>query len=222
MSGTNWPRPNGPHPVSLIEFDLTDSTQRAREPVMHKLSYPPTRCTDALEERAGVIFPDSYHWLEQDTEEVRHWQRAQGEVAANYVRLWPHFELLKRSVACFSVARFEVPRHAGGLWFRMATPPGATQAQAIVAESPNGGGRVLFDPTVENSDSPPFLSWISPSPDGRTLALGVCEDGSENNTIRLIDVATGKHLHNGCVDGRGAVVGKLKRFLLHGADGQHL
>jgi prolyl oligopeptidase len=163
---------------------------------MHKLSYPPTRCTDALEERAGVIFPDSYHWLEQDTEEVRHWQRAQGEVAANYVRLWPHFELLKRSVARFSVARFEVPRHAGGLWFRMATPPGATQAQAIVAESPNGEGRVLFDPTVENSDSPPFLSWISPSPDGRTLALGVCEDGSENNTIRLIDVATGKHLHN--------------------------
>jgi prolyl oligopeptidase len=55
-----------------------------------------------------------------------------------------------------------------------------------------GSGRVLFDPVTENPERPPFLSWIAPSPNGQTLALGVCADGSENNTIRLIDVASGQ------------------------------
>src|SRR5262249_17875547 len=49
----------------------------------------------------------------------------------------------------------------------------------------------LFDPQTENPAQPPFLSWIVPSPDGRTLAVGICVDGSERNTIRLIDVAGG-------------------------------
>lgn len=71
---------------------------------------------------------------------------------------------------------------------------GETQARVIVGASAEDEGRVLFDPTWENTISPPFLSWISPSPDGRILALGLCADGSENNTIRLIDVATGKPL----------------------------
>jgi prolyl oligopeptidase len=51
---------------------------------------------------------------------------------------------------------------------------------------------VLFDAMLERPERPPFLSWIAPSPDGRTLALGLCTDGSESNTVRLIDVATGR------------------------------
>src|SRR5262249_17264307 len=33
-------------------------------------------------------------------------------------------------------------------------------------------------------------------PDGRTLAVGVCGDGSGNNTIRLVEVATGALLRD--------------------------
>jgi prolyl oligopeptidase len=57
-----------------------------------------------------------------------------------------------------------------------------------------GQGRVLFDAVAENPARPPYVSWISPSPDGGTLALGVCADGSENNAIRLVEVATGRML----------------------------
>ncbi|MBP2367519.1 hypothetical protein [Pseudonocardia parietis] len=60
-----------------------------------------------------------------------------------------------------------------------------------MADEPYGPGRVLFDPVTEDPDRPPFVSWISPSPDGWTLAVGVCSGGSEQNTIRLVDVPTG-------------------------------
>ncbi|ALL79278.1 hypothetical protein AD006_28560 (plasmid) [Pseudonocardia sp. EC080610-09] len=123
---------------------------------------------------------------------MQRWQDGQGEAAAGFVRDWPHFERLRESVARFSTARFEaLPREAAGHWFRTTTGQGAAQARVVVADEPYGTGRVVFDPVTEDPERPPFVSWISPSPDGAVLAVGVCVDGSEQNTIRLVDVATG-------------------------------
>ncbi|OLT01256.1 hypothetical protein BJF90_32695 [Pseudonocardia sp. CNS-004] len=154
-----------------------------------------TRATNDVDERAGVAFPDPYRWLEGDGPEVQRWQDEQGEAAAAWVRDWPHFERLRESVARFQTARFEpLPRAAGGRWFRTTVPEGRTQASVVVSDEPAGEGRVLFDPVHEDQEKPPFVSWISPSPDGRLLAVGVCTDGSEQNTVRLVDVATGAAL----------------------------
>ncbi len=159
------------------------------------LEYPATRTDDTIDSRAGVDFPDPYRWLEAEGDEVQAWQRAQGRLAADYVRQWPHFEALRERVARYSTERFgNVPRFAGGQWFRAETPKGATQASVFVAAEPFGDPRLLFDPAIEDPDTPPFVSWIVPSPDGSVLALGVCADGSENNTIRLVDVVTGNLL----------------------------
>jgi prolyl oligopeptidase len=154
-----------------------------------------TRATADVDELAGVTFPDPYHWLEGDGPEVQRWQDEQGEAAAAWVRDWPHFDRLRESVARFQTARFEpLPRAAGGRWFRTTVPEGHTQASVVVSDDPAGEGRVLFDPVQEDPARPPFVSWISPSPDGRVLAVGVCTDGSEQNTVRLVDVATGAAL----------------------------
>jgi len=158
---------------------------------------PRTRRDDVSDSLAGVSFPDPYHWLEGDDEQVRCWQRAQAALASAHVREWPHFDRLRQLVAQFNIsARVALPRHAAGRWFRAHVPEGASQAQALVSDEPMGNGRVLFDPRSENPERPPFLSWIAPSPDGSMLAIGVCADGSENNTIRLIDVATGQLLRD--------------------------
>lgn len=159
------------------------------------VTYPDTRIDDVKDTLAGVSFSDPYRWLEQESEEVRRWQRAQAVVASAHVREWPHFDRLRRLVARFSTEHYGVlPQYTAGRWFRTRVAEGASQAQALVADEPMGDGRVLFDPMTENLERPPFLSWIAPSPDGLTLALGVCPDGSEHNTTRLIDVGTGRML----------------------------
>jgi prolyl oligopeptidase len=156
------------------------------------MTYPDTRIDDAEDTLCGVSFPDPYRWLEADSGDVRQWQRAQAQLASAHVREWPHFEQLHQLVARLSIDQdVELPRHAGGRWFRTRVVEGASQAQALVADEATGEGRVLFDPVTENRERPPCLSWIAPSPDGSTLAMGLCADGSEKNTIRLIDVDTG-------------------------------
>lgn len=160
-----------------------------------RLSYPPARIETVTDTLSGVSFPDPYRWLEGETEEVRRWQSAQADLASSQVREWPAFEALRKLVRVFNIpGHSSVPRFAGGRWFRTHIPEGASQAQVIVAEEAFGEGRVLFDAMAERPDRPPFVSWIAPSPDGRILALGICADGSESNTIRLIDVSSGQAL----------------------------
>lgn len=165
---------------------------------MSALEYPATRTVDAVEELAGVTAPDPYRWLEDGTsEEVRLWQKEQNELASGYVRSWPGFDRLRDIVTSMSAARFgAIPRKAGGQWFRSFTPDGATQASVVVSAEPFGTGRVVLDPRAHADDSGtvPFLSWLSPSPDGTLLAVGLCPDGSEQNVIRVVEVASGELL----------------------------
>jgi prolyl oligopeptidase len=162
-----------------------------------KIAYPPARIENVQDTLSGVSFADPYRWLEADTDEVRGWQRAQAALASTHVREWPPFEQLRQLVRQYiGGTAVSTPRFAAGKWFRTYMPEGASQSVAIVADAPLAEGRMLFDPRTENPAHPPFLSWISPSPDGCTLALGVCADGSESNTIRLIEVATGQVLAN--------------------------
>lgn len=156
-----------------------------------RLTYPPTPARPEREERAGVAFVDPYRWLEGDSAEVRAWQRDQAALAAAYARQWPHYEALRTEVDRLTLNRSPAPRLAAGLLFRAEPGMGRAHACATVSKMPAGEQRMLFDPASEDSARPGFISWISPSPDGRTLALGVCSDGSEKNTIRLVDVETG-------------------------------
>lgn len=161
------------------------------------LPYPSTRRVNASRSLGSLSFPDPYQWLEAENEEVEAWQQEQAALASSFAQAWPHYDRLKADVARFLTdRRVSLPRFMNGYWFRTEIAEKTGQARAIVAREPFGEGRVLFDPADENPEKPPFLSWISPSPNGLLLAVGVCADGSENNRIKLIDVVTGEQLDN--------------------------
>lgn len=176
-------------PGTILAATQTEATTPS------KLKYPPTRQVNAVDGQAGVVFADPYRWLEENTPEVRSWQEAQAELASIYVRQWPHFEALQRSIDRFAVevrGGF-VLRFAAGHWFWMQ------DGNILTGATPLTGGRVVFDPKSEKStrpDTPAVVLWMSPSPNGQLLAVGVCTDGSEHNTIRLVKVASGALLPN--------------------------
>jgi prolyl oligopeptidase len=163
----------------------------------HGLRYPASRTVDVVREVAGVRTPDPYRWLEDETDEVRLWQRQQAELASAYTRDTPSWEAVRALVQqCYTSNHLgDVPRFAGGAWFREQTPEGADYGAVVVADEPFGEGRVVADlAAYQVGEDLPVLSWLSPSPDGRILAIGVCTDGSEQNTMRLIDVESGREL----------------------------
>lgn len=164
------------------------------------LRYPESRTVDVVEELAGVRTPDPYRWLEDDSDEVRLWQRQQAELASAYTRDTPRWDAVRELVQqCYTSNHIgDVPRFAAGAWFREQTPEGGDYGQVVVADEPFAAGRVLVDlATYQVGEDLPVLSWLSPSPDGRILAIGVCTDGSEQSTIRLIDVDSGTELPGG-------------------------
>ncbi|MER7504226.1 prolyl oligopeptidase family serine peptidase [Nonomuraea pusilla] len=154
------------------------------------MTYPPTRTVEAFEDVAGVRVPDPYRWLEEETPEVRRWQRRQAELAASVIHDGQDREAVRALIQAYdSGSRPALPRYAAGRWFR------AAGSLVVVADEPYGPGRPVIDLAGFGSErDPAFLSWLAPAPDGRVLALGVCTDGSEHNTIRLIEVASGRVL----------------------------
>lgn len=167
----------------------------------NRWDYPASRVVEAIDTVAGVGFPDPYRWLEDDTDEVAAWQRQQNELADDLLAGWPHLsrlrDLVDHYVADGSGSPNDLlvlpPRFAGGRWFRL---DGTDHPAVVVADEPTGPGRVLYDPLTdpESDGSPRHVEWISPSPDGGIVAVGVVEDGSERNDIRLLDSATGERL----------------------------
>jgi len=151
------------------------------------IDYPSARVDDFVADVAGIPIPDPYRWLEAETDEVRAWQEAQTALTtrtlAAHGRMDAALALIRRHERGL---RPQLPRHGGGNWFRV------DGGDIVMSGQPYGTGRRLV--SLSDFDAPghpAVLSWFAPSPDGRVLALGVCTDGTEHNSIRLIDVPTG-------------------------------
>jgi prolyl oligopeptidase len=156
------------------------------------LNYPYARIEEVTDCLAGIRFQDPYRWLESETQETLAWQREQANLVSNSLKGLPTSSMRDLVVELTAERYVELPRYAGGLWFRIESDH--TPARAVVSAEAFGNGRVLFDLGSENCVGTATLSWLSPSPNARILAIGLCLDGSENNHVRLIDVQTGRFL----------------------------
>lgn len=156
---------------------------------------PPAPRGAATETLAGLTFPDPFRPLEDDRDAaVLAWQAAQAARTDDHVDGLPGVAELRARVAHHLSERTPaIPRYAGGRWFRAAAAPGTGHAGIVTAAEPFGDGRVVFAAAAhpDARGRTPVISWHSPSPHGRLLAVGLCYDGSEANTIRVVDVGTG-------------------------------
>jgi prolyl oligopeptidase len=78
---------------------------------------------------------------------------------------------------------------AGARVFCLRQDPGT--AVPVLAVHEAGGERVLLDPAGMAGSEHSHLDWYVPSLEGRHVACGISQGGSENSTLRIIDVATG-------------------------------
>lgn len=162
---------------------------------MGKLRYPATPAGDEVDTAAGISFADPYRWLEGDTEAVRRWDAAQNTLARDYIRQWPCYESLCELVSKYSADHIDaLPRYTAGKWFRAVQATNARDPHVVISDTPYGTGQIVPVGITGARETSSVISWVCPSPDGRTLAVGVCPDGSERNRIHLLEVASGESL----------------------------
>jgi prolyl oligopeptidase len=180
---------------------------------------PSQPVTDTLH---GVAVPDPFRNLENvQAPATRDWLQSQGARAAAQLSRIEGRDAMVRRIT-------ELSRHAGDAVrsiermpgervFYLERKAGQSQFKLMLREGADGAARVLVDPqlTAAATGVPHAINYFVPSWDGKTLAYGMSAGGSEDASLHLLDIASGKAL--------GAPIPRVQQDLLHWTpDSRHL
>ena len=161
-------------------------------------AYPLTRRVDQVDRYHGTVVADPYRWLEADirqSQEVAEWGRAQNEVTAKYLGSHPDRDVIRQRLkGLWNYERDSPPTRAGKGYAFFRNDGLRDQAALYVRDVPDAELRLLIDPNRWSKDGTVALTGTSFSRDGRYLAYGVSEAGSDWQTWRVLEVASGRHL----------------------------
>jgi len=143
-----------------------------------------------------VTVADPYRWLEDgESPEVAAWVATHNQRTREALDARPTWgrwhERLSALTALPTVLSLQV---AGDHVFLLERAAGADQFSLVVrsATDPLTPTRTLLDPAQLATDGAVAIDWYHPSADGRMVAYGLSEGGTENSTLHLMDVATGE------------------------------
>ncbi|WP_370325672.1 prolyl oligopeptidase family protein [Euzebya sp.] len=157
------------------------------------MDHPATRRDELVETLHGHDVADPYRWLEDQTaDDVAEWVAAQGAHTEAWLAERPHRDAIRERLAeIWDHPKVSLPWRRGDRWFQSRNSGLQEQAVLHVADDPTGEGRVLLDPHELSDDGTVSLAATSISRDGRLLAYGTSDGGSDWITWRVRDVATG-------------------------------
>ncbi len=162
--------------------------------------YPESRRGDQVDTFHGVQVADPYRWLEGDVrseKEVADWVATQNVVTNKFLTAIPERAAIEeRLTRLWNFERYTVPTATAERYFYLKNDGLQNQAVLYVADSYAGEGRVLLDPNTWSEDGTVSLGYTAESEDGRYLAYGRKEAGSDWTTVYIVDVATGKRLED--------------------------
>jgi len=147
----------------------------------------------------GQPIADPYRWLEDpDSEETADWVKRQNEFTAAYLESLPDRPWFVDTMQqVMRQPRAGVPFKRAGHYFVDRNDGTQNQNVIYVASSlPEllAGGRVLLDPNTFSVDGTSSLASLAVSGDGRLVAYGVSEAGSDWATFRLLDLNSGSDI----------------------------
>jgi prolyl oligopeptidase len=149
----------------------------------------------------GVAVRDPYRYMENlGDPAVKEWAGAQGRhTRALLDRVEGRGEIEKRLEALeagIGDRRFDLTRTAGGAVFYLLRERKARQVKLAMRARLGSAEKVLVDPDVhaQRTGIPHAINWYAPSWDGRYVAYGLSAAGSEDASLRILDVRSGRHV----------------------------
>lgn len=180
------------------------SDQAASQPASARLTYPPSPRREVVDDYHGTKVVDPYRWLEAADEpgskewpEVAAWIEAQNKVTLGYLGAIPQREPIKeRLTQLWNYERYFAPSKEGGRYFFSKNDGLQNQSVLYTTDRLDAPARVLLDPNTLAKDGTVALAGTSVSDDGKLLAYGIAEAGSDWNTWKVRDIATGQDLED--------------------------
>ena len=158
------------------------------------LEYPVTKRVDHTDDYHGTTVADPFRWLEDDVREsddVAKWVEEQNKVTFAYLKALPDRQAIEdRLTELWDYEKYSAPFKRGGRYYFSKNDGLQNQSVLYVQKTLDDEPEVLIDPNQWSDDGTVALSGAAFSDDGKYLAYGVAEAGSDWNTWRLMEIET--------------------------------
>jgi prolyl oligopeptidase len=164
----------------------------------NRLVYPETRRVDQVDELHGVKVADPYRWLEEDvrnSKEVADWVAAENKLTFGYLEAIPQREKIRRRLTeLWNFAQYYGAVKEGGRYYFLKNDGLQNQAVLYRLDTLDGEPKVLLDPNKWSKDGTIALQGVTFSDDGKYVAYGRAEAGSDWATWYVMEIESGKIL----------------------------
>lgn len=162
------------------------------------LKYPKSKIDDLVEEFNGQKIPDPYRWMEDlDSEDLREWIEAQNELTFGYLEQFPLRQKIQaRMTELWNYEKTSPPSKRGDRYFYFFNDGLQNQDVLFWMEDLDSKPKLLIDPNKLSEDGTVALSGAAVSNDGRYLAYGVSDAGSDWQTWQIRRVDDGMDLED--------------------------
>jgi prolyl oligopeptidase len=161
---------------------------------------PPTAKKPVSDTYQGVKVTENYRWLENaDDPEVKKWTEEQNRLTRAVLDKSPHLpELRKKLRALLSDPSpgYGDLQKRGDFVFALKRQPPKEQPFLVTIRNvrdPNSA-RIVLDPNALDIRGKTAIDFYAPSPDGTKVAVSLSQGGSEEGSLHVYDVATGKEI----------------------------
>ncbi|GAC1699511.1 MAG: prolyl oligopeptidase family serine peptidase [Steroidobacteraceae bacterium] len=160
------------------------------------LKYPRAPRGAVVEDYHGTAVADPYRWLEQlDSPATRAWVTAEGKLTDGYLAgISARNRLHARIAALYEYEKFGLPFQEGGRYYYTRNDGHQDQSVLYTTRELNGAGAVAVDPNGLSAVVKAIVTGYEPARDGRLLAYGVSEAGSDWTEWRVRDLESGHDL----------------------------
>jgi prolyl oligopeptidase len=158
------------------------------------IAYPIARRGDQVDQYHGIAVADPYRWMEDvDSPETRAWVEAEAKLTRDYLASIPGRDrIAQRLTEIWNYERWSAPEKHGTQWFYTHNDGLQNQSALFTTADPAQPARVLLDPNTLSKDGTVAFKGAGYSDDGRLMAYGLSEAGSDWEVWRIRDIATGQ------------------------------
>ena len=162
------------------------------------LKYPQTKRGDVVDDYHGTKVADPYRWLEADvreSKEVAEWVAAENEVTFAYLKEIPEREAIKKRLTeLWNFEKVSPPFRAGPRYVFAKNDGLQNQYVYHTLDKLDGEPKLLLDPNTWSKDGTVALAGMAFTDDGKLMAYGVSESGSDWSTWKVLNVESRKEL----------------------------
>jgi prolyl oligopeptidase len=162
------------------------------------IQYPNTKRVDHTDDYHGTKVADPYRWLENDVRvdaEVKAWVESQNKITSEYLSKLPERDNIKqRLTELWNFEKVFAPSKVAGKYYFSRNNGLQNQNVLYVKDTLDGPAEVVIDPNTWSKDGTVALAGLALSEDGKHLAYGIADAGSDWSTWKVMRLSDKKVL----------------------------